>query len=198
MAERNCEQCGNAFVPRGSNQKSCSKICWNKGRYFRKHAQIRASQKRYYVANRAKLIAQSNEWRERQHQTKPWAPLLGTAKYRAKKEGLPFNLTAEWALATWKGVCEISGIPFVLNKRRSVFSPTIDKIIPNLGYEQSNCRFVLFGVNALKYNSTDTDMYAIAAAITACHTGLSIDQSGQSVNKTEPSFHKAPSCTEMR
>jgi len=189
MAERNCYQCSTPFVARTGHQKFCSKPCCYRERYLRKHAQIRKSQKRYYVANRPKLIAQSNEWRERQHQTKPWAPLLGTAKYRAKKEGLPFNLTAEWALATWKGVCEISGIPFVLNKRRSVFSPTIDKIIPKLGYEQNNCRFVLFGVNALKYNSADADMYAIAAAITACHRGSSIGQSVPSANKTVLASH---------
>lgn len=81
----------------------------------------------------------------------------------ALKDGLPFELTPEWAEARWTGRCELTGIPFDLTRSVSGFySPSIDKINNDLGYLPHNCRFVLFAINAFKNNGTDDDMFNAA------------------------------------
>lgn len=96
---------------------------------------------------------------------KPWSIAVDDARARARHAGIECDLTKEWAKQRWTGRCEISGIEFRTNCGRSVYSLSIDKIDPKLGYIQTNCRFVILGVNLLKFTGTDKDMYAIAKAI---------------------------------
>ncbi len=98
----------------------------------------------------------------------PWVHLLASARERAKKRHLPFDLTEDWAMTRWTGDCELTQIPFRLGERGSgpkVFSPSIDQIIAKKGYTQDNCRFVLWAINALKHDGTDEEMYLVAAAL---------------------------------
>lgn len=107
--------------------------------------------------------------------TVPWRGLIHAARWRAAKKGVPFDLTPEWAEENWTGICTLSGIPFRLGGKESgpkFFSPSIDRIIPSLGYVQTNCRFVLWAVNAMKYDGTDTDLYDLAEAILLQRTVL--------------------------
>jgi hypothetical protein len=46
-----------------------------------------------------------------------------------------------------------------------MFSPSIDRIDPEIGYLETNCRFVLFAINGLKGRGTDADLFAIAHAL---------------------------------
>ena len=109
--------------------------------------------------------------RERQAalDTAPWAKLLMSAKHRAKKKGVPFGLTAEWARERWTGKCELTGIAFLLKIWDSpgprMFAPSIDRKLPALGYMPDNCRFTLWAVNAFKSEGTDADMLLIAHAL---------------------------------
>lgn len=92
------------------------------------------------------------------------------AEARAKKAGIAFDLTPEWAEKKWTGRCELTDIPFVVGLRGcggKLFSPSIDRIIPALGYTQGNCRFVLFCVNIFKFDGSDDDIYRVAEALLA-------------------------------
>ena len=98
----------------------------------------------------------------------PWFKLLASARARAKKYKLPFDLTEEWAKSRWTGECELTHIPFRTDQRGSGpknFAASIDQIAARKGYTQDNCRFVLWAVNALKHDGTDEDMYLVAAAL---------------------------------
>lgn len=108
---------------------------------------------------------------EKYHRTRAISPvtfLRRAAKFRAKKKGLPFGLTQEYCERLFDGRCAITRLPFVLNKTGfgpGMFSPTIDRIIPERGYVEGNIRFVLMAVNSLKHNGTDADMVMVAKAI---------------------------------
>lgn len=98
----------------------------------------------------------------------PWQKLLSSARERAKRKGVPYDLTTEWAQAEWTGRCALTNIPFRLGEQEpgpKFFSPSIDRIVPSLGYVIGNCRFVLWAVNAMKYDGTDADIYVIAEAL---------------------------------
>lgn len=99
--------------------------------------------------------------------TNPWCKLVIAAKGRAAKRGLPYDLTFEWAEGRWTGFCEVSGIPFQprYGANHGIFSPSIDRIESSKGYTQDNVRFVLMGVNGLKIDGTDAEMYFVAEAI---------------------------------
>ncbi len=96
----------------------------------------------------------------------PWAKLLRSAKGRAIKKGVPFSLTPEWAASKWTGKCELTGVPFDMSLigkpgGRS-YSPSIDRIVPEVGYVPSNCRFILYGINRFKGEMTDDEMRIMA------------------------------------
>jgi len=148
----------------------------------------------YYAANREKILEQQRERKQnmprekllaqrskyqaahrekqtrRYHATRLWIPWLNAfrgSKQRAKKRNTPFTLTKEWCEARWTGCCELTGIKFILSTKRSpfLFSPSLDQIIPGLGYTPENSRFVLHAINALKGEGTDEQMFEIANAL---------------------------------
>jgi len=81
-------------------------------------------------------------------------------------KGLPFDLTLEWAREKYTGRCELTELEFKPQIGvQCPFSPSIDRIVPELGYVQSNCRFVLSALNSLKQNGTDEDLLLIARAL---------------------------------
>jgi hypothetical protein len=136
------------------------------------HAAIRetanAARKARRDANLEAARAQQRESNYKARTVSPWFKLLAGAKARAKKYCIPFDLTEEWAISRWTGCCELTGIPFRSDERGSgpkSFAASVDQIEPRAGYVQSNCRFVLWAVNALKHDGNDTDMYLIAAAL---------------------------------
>src|SRR5215469_1636342 len=98
----------------------------------------------------------------------PWKALLRSARERAVRKGVPFELTEMWCISKWTGFCEVTGLPFRLGQRTSgpkFWSPSIDRIEPALGYTEANCRFVLWCINSFKHDATDSDMVSVAKAI---------------------------------
>lgn len=101
----------------------------------------------------------------RYKENQPWR-IAQTANLRAAGNGLKFDLTKEWVEATWTGKCAVTGMLFVLGGgKRNIFSASLDRKDNALGYTQDNCRWVLLGVNLLKYTGTDAEMLEIAKAI---------------------------------
>ena len=77
--------------------------------------------------------------------------LVSTARTRAKKRGLEFDLDEHIPRIQERidaGVCEITGSPFDLSPGRKFNSPSIDRINPQRGYTYDNIRVVLNLVNA--------------------------------------------------
>lgn len=152
-------QCGKTFHAQRTTRKFCSNGCRQQYR--------REINQKWYAENDPKYY---QNYRTKQLQIRPWRYVFQSRRLAARGEGLPFELTDEWAKARWTGCCEITGLAFLKNPNGRgpwPFSCTIDKIAPTLGYTQDNSRFILSGCNALKGVGSDEDMYKIASAITA-------------------------------
>jgi hypothetical protein len=107
-----------------------------------------------------------NAERERYWLNQPWR-IAQEARIRATKKGLSYDLTKDWAFSTWTGFCSLTGIQFAARSTSiTAYSPSIDRIDNAKGYTKANCRWILYGVNALKNTGTDEDVLRIARAIT--------------------------------
>ena len=82
--------------------------------------------------------------------------LVYSAKSRAKKHGIPFDLTIEDVKIPT--VCPILGIPIFWGSKITDNSPSLDRIIPDLGYIKGNVCVISYKANRYKSNMT-RDMF---------------------------------------
>ena len=81
--------------------------------------------------------------------------LLRGARDRTVQYGLPpTKLKNSWALDVLKkGYCQATGLPFkYVRGKRNIWSPTLDRIVPEKGYVEGNVRVVCHGYNNFKSN----------------------------------------------
>ena len=80
---------------------------------------------------------------------------------RAKARGIPFDLSFEDIHIP--SVCPLLGIPLVRGVGvPGAASPSIDKIIPNLGYIKGNVQVISQKANAMKQNATLDEFEMVA------------------------------------
>jgi len=141
------------------------------------HNQCRACQKEYLQKNKEKRNVRDREYYQQNLDRKKayyqaykkrqkgdvyyrLRPLLYEAKSRAKSKGLPFDLTMEWLKTMVISHCPITLQPIdwageqVVDGKPGPNSPSIDKIIPKLGYVQSNCAILSHSGNSIKSDGT--------------------------------------------
>jgi len=79
--------------------------------------------------------------------------MLSEAKRRAKKSGVPFALTPEDI--TIPEVCPALGLPLEQSRGEAApCSPSLDRIIPELGYVPGNVCVISYRANTLKRDAT--------------------------------------------
>lgn len=82
--------------------------------------------------------------------------MLRSAKNRAKKSNLNYELDKEWLIEKLKNEkCEMSGIKFSFEKpykgyQYNPYSPSIDRHDPKKGYTKANSRVVITAYNIAK------------------------------------------------
>jgi hypothetical protein len=99
--------------------------------------------------NRKKVAARQKELRRQD----PRNHMCHAAKYRAKRDDLPFDLKyTDFKIPEF---CPVLGIPLVMGEgKHHSNSPTLDKIIPQLGYVKDNVIVVSHRANSLKSDAT--------------------------------------------
>lgn len=86
--------------------------------------------------------------------------LVNTAKARADSRGIPFSITSDDI--TIPGVCPVLGIPIKLEDTYTDNVPTIDRIVPSLGYVPGNVAVISNKANRLKSDATSEELRQIA------------------------------------
>jgi hypothetical protein len=98
--------------------------------------------------------------------------MLDSAKYYAKKKGLPFNL--ELSDIVIPEFCPVLGIKLNINNvgKPKDDSPSLDKFIPTLGYVKGNVQVISFRANWIKQNATLAEVHKLYQWMekTSCHT----------------------------
>jgi len=79
--------------------------------------------------------------------------LIKWSKWRAKKKGLPHDLSYPWIEERMREGCSVTGRSFDLKKgKMRAFSPSLDRIDSCKGYTQKNTRLVCLWYNLAKCN----------------------------------------------
>ncbi len=90
---------------------------------------------------------------------KPWVKLYHSAKQRARVLGVPFGLTQEYLQRLVEqndGYCPVLKTP--INNENPL---SIDRIIPKLGYVNSNVRIISWRANTIRNNATVEELQLI-------------------------------------
>lgn len=102
----------------------------------------------------------------------PYYVKFHNMKARAKREGIPFDLTLDEM--EWPSSCSVLGIPLVYDLGRGKTmddSPSIDRIDPNKGYTKDNIRIISNKANTMKSNATKEELITFAEEILLTHKG---------------------------
>lgn len=93
----------------------------------------------------------------------PAGVLLYAARRRSANKQLPFNLTKDDIAIP--AVCPVLGIPLYRAggaAAQGPNSPTLDRIVPELGYVRGNVRVVSARANQIKSDATPQELLQVA------------------------------------
>lgn len=83
------------------------------------------------------------------------------ARSRAAARGLPFDLKIEDIIVPTH--CPVLGIPLAVSSTISNGSPTLDRIVPALGYVRGNVNVISFRANTLRRDASADELAAVLA-----------------------------------
>lgn len=113
---------------------------------------ISEQNRRWREQKAADGLTKSISWQRTRRREKPVDYLLFDAKRRAEKKGVTFSVSAAERLRLEEivagGQCEVTRLAFVkLDGTRNPYSPSMDRIKPELGYVDGNIRVVIWALN---------------------------------------------------
>lgn len=127
-------------------------------------------------------FANQKRWRQQNPLKRSIITAFAKARKRAEKLGIPFDVPKGTTLSLYDqsgGVCAVSGLPFKVTTTGvcTPFSPSLDRVKPELGYVVGNIRLVLHGVNSLKGDTDDdSDLVDICKAVVGRHKPESVPE----------------------
>lgn len=119
----------------------------------------RSKAREYYRSNRERIIAadkarkQENlekvaQYRRKYREDRRAEHVLYDVKKRTKKAGVECTLTVEWIRERFEsGKCELTGVAFDMDGKRTPNAPSIDRVDPAGGYTPENCEMILWSLN---------------------------------------------------
>lgn len=137
---------------------------------------LKAKRKEYYEQNKERLKEHNKQKRLEKYKANPekdmakqkqWKLnnieryLVQSARSRAKKYNLPFDITHEDVVVP--EFCPYLGIKLVPFSEWS--SPSLDKIVPELGYVKGNIQVISTKANTMKNSATQDELVRFAEAV---------------------------------
>lgn len=161
MGEKLCTVCGETKPFSAFAKSAAAKT----GLFWR----CRSCTAEYYHANKDRIKNAVSKWAARVHSEDPAGNsikrLVWGAKTRSKKNGLPFNITVADLPAPL--TCSVLGVVLDYSAKgrggHNRNSPSIDRLVPALGYTRGNVRIISFRANSLRNDGTADELEKVAA-----------------------------------
>jgi len=147
---KTCSKCGkskpeSSFRVRGDNGKLRNECCKCESRRNNKSLVIAETPRDTTNPRDAKEIAMKR--------------MLAGAKARAQDKGLMFNLHYEDIQIP--NLCPVLKIPLIPSQGMSDGSPSLDRMIPYLGYVKGNVRVISMKANRIKTDATSLELHQV-------------------------------------
>jgi hypothetical protein len=150
-----------------ANSQTDSKEQWRKryetyGRdyYQRNKEKILARGRKNYTANGEKYRKSGRD----RYNSLTFYPqvIIERCKLRARKQGRPFNITRDDIVIP--DVCPVLKIPLQRSYegKAKANSPSVDCIIPELGYVRNNIQVISYKANVMKNNASEDELIKFA------------------------------------
>lgn len=155
---RECSRCGVAGYEAYDTAKNICRKCFNK----------RANEYRRNKWEEYKESVNARNKRARLENPKwEWAKIVASsAKQRAKKSGVPYEIDARYLESIAVDVCPILGIVLNYNQKGPrEDSPSVDRLVPHLGYVEGNLNVISNRANRLKSDGTVAELEAVLSWI---------------------------------
>lgn len=120
-------------------------------------------QKQYRLDNKEKLKEYNKLYQREYFKSNPNKYLYWSIKGRARKKKLPFNLDLSDLVIP--DICPILNIPLRRNiggLSNTQDSPSVDRIIPELGYVKGNIQIISMRANLMKNDATPDQLRSFA------------------------------------
>ena len=161
---RSCTQCKefkatSEFSWKGPDHKRLTARCHacRRANYKESPERNRQRASEHHWANRESILARMKERRR----ASPSVHLCREAKSRARARGLPFDLQPEDVVVPTH--CPVLGMPLRMNEGKSgPDSPTLDRVIPALGYVRGNVVVISHRANTIKSDASLEELIATA------------------------------------
>ena len=89
--------------------------------------------------------------------------MRNNAKIRAKAKGLPFTITTKDIVIP--DVCPVLGVPLTrpdgTSRGPGPYTPSLDRIVPELGYVPGNVRVISYRANRIRNDATIEELEAV-------------------------------------
>ena len=151
-------------LPGGRYPNGTCKECFkaHSAKWYAKNRERRkASNAKYYAENREQGKARNAKWRAKNLEQ----VMFNAAKARARKAGVEFTITLDDIVIPDR--CPWLGIPLAHGTGRGPKdnSPTLDRIIPELGYVKGNVIVISNRANRIKNNGTPEELALVLAGL---------------------------------
>lgn len=123
---------------------------------------------RGYRTDPEKML-QNEEWRNSNRPRMAWL----YARRRARQQGVPFTITVD-GLPPVPERCPVLGIPLSFGSDTPIdHSPSLDKIVPSLGYVPGNVHWISHRANSIKRDASVEELRKVAEYFTRLEEGES-------------------------
>ena len=149
---------------RKSNKKwkeeNPDKVKATRKRHYEKNKEaIRETRRKYYKEHEEEEREKGRIYRDKRKRTIPYRArkMRHTAKYNSKEKNIIFNINEKDIEELWPedNKCPALGVDFILGvKGGSDHSPSLDRIVPKLGYVKGNLQIISFLANKIMNNAT--------------------------------------------
>lgn len=134
-------------------------MVWSHKEYYQREGKAKARAR--YLANRDNALAQAREYRSDPDKRKKMQ--YQSLRAKAKKASIPFDLSFEDLV--WPSHCPILEVELTHSGKSSWNSPSIDKVVPELGYVKGNVRVISNMANVMKHHASKEQLTMFAANI---------------------------------
>jgi hypothetical protein len=141
-------------------EENQDKVKATRKRYYEKNKEaIRETRRKYYKEHEEEEREKNRIYHNKRKTTIPYRArkMRDTARYNSKQKNIIFNINENDVEELWPedNKCPALRVDFIMGTKGGAdYSPSLDRIVPKLGYVKGNLQIISFLANKIMNNAT--------------------------------------------